>query len=352
MGTYTGPKSKGIYASLFETRDGTFRPAQLVAESQDPSFLAAHPSGKFLYAVNEVSQFKGVPGGGVSAFKVDPTTGGLTALNTQSSKGAAPCHVVVDRSGRTLLLANYAGGSLASYPIHPDGSLGDAASFFQHAGKGTDPSRQEGPHAHSIYPDRNGRFVLAADLGLDKVMIYRFDAAKSSLVPNDPPFASVKDGAGPRHLAFHPQGRTVYSINEMHSTVTGFHYDGTKGELSEFQSISTLPAGFSGQSSTAEVFVHPSGKFLYGSNRGHDSIAVFSIDPKSGLLSLLQHQFIGGKTPRGFRIDPSGGWLLVGNQGSDQVTLFQIDRQTGRLTPAGKPLAVASPVSLEFVRAR
>ena len=352
VGTYTGAKSKGVYAALFETRDGSFRPAQLAAAAQDPSFLAAHLSGKFLYAVNEVSEFQGGSGGGLSAFRVDPASGKLTPMNSQPSKGAAPCHVMVDRAGKTAFLANYSGGSVASYPIHSDGSLGGPVSFQQHAGKGPDAQRQNGPHAHSIYLDHDNRFALAADLGLDQILVYRYDSGKSSLVANDPPFVRLKPGAGPRHLAFHPQGKLLYSINEMNSTITAFHYDGAKGELHDFQTVSTLPTGFTGQSSTAEIFVHPSGHFLFGSNRGHDSIVVFTVDPSSGSLTLLQHQPIGGKTPRGFRIDPSGRWLLVGNQESDQITVFQIDRGTGRLTPVGKPLEVPSPVSLEFVKAR
>ncbi|HAM73989.1 MAG TPA: 6-phosphogluconolactonase [Verrucomicrobiales bacterium] len=350
FGTYTGKSSKGIYVSRFTPRDGRLSPAQLAAESPDPSFLASHPNGRFLYAVNEVSEFQGEKGGGVSAFQIDPATGSLTLLNHQSTKGAAPCHLVVDPSGRAVLVANYGGGSVASYPLGADGRIGPVASFIQHTGKGTNPQRQEGPHAHSIYVDPIRRHAVVADLGLDKVLTYQFDPTTARLTPNMPPFVALTPGAGPRHLAFSPAGRFAYAINEMQSTISVLAYNAQTGEFRLGDSHPTLPAGFKGESSTAEIMMHPTGKFLYGSNRGHDSIAVFSVDPAGGKLQLLQHQAIGGKTPRGFVIDPTGGWLLVGNQGSDQVTTFRIDRSTGRLTPSGTPLPVGSPVSISFVR--
>jgi 6-phosphogluconolactonase len=317
---------------------------------KNPSFLAIHPGTKFLYAVSEVSDAGGKPTGAVAAFAIDPKSGKLKLLNQQSSQGAGPCHLNVDRAGKNVLVANYGGGSCAVLPIGADGKLGEATAAIQHKGKSVNPQRQEGPHAHSINLDSANRFAFVADLGLDEVLVYRFDSTKGSLTPNDPPAGKVAPGAGPRHFAFHPAGKYAYVINEMASTVTAFAYDPERGTLQELQSITTLPAGFSGNTSTAEVVVHPSGRFLYGSNRGHDSLAIFKIDEATGKLTAAGHQLTGGKTPRNFAIDPSGKWLLAENQGSGTIVVFKIDSQTGGLSETGHVLKVGSPVCVRMVK--
>jgi len=351
IGTYTGAKSQGIYLSQLDPATGALSDAELAAEVKNPSFLAIHPSRKFLYAVSEVSDAGGKPTGGVSAFAVDPKTGKLKLLNQQSSQGAGPCHLVVDQTGRNVLIANYGGGSCAALPIGDDGKLGEATAAIQHKGKSVDPGRQEAPHAHSINLDPANRFAFVADLGLDQVLIYRFDPAKGTLTANDPPAAAVAPGSGPRHFAMHPTGKFAYVINEMANTVTAFAYDGKLGRLQEIQNITTLPAGYKETSHTAEVVVHPSGKFLYGSNRGHDSLAIFTINPETGKLTAVGHQSTGGKTPRNFAIDPSGRWLLAENQGSGTIVVLQIDQKTGELKPTRHALAVESPVCVRMIQA-
>jgi 6-phosphogluconolactonase len=351
FGTYTGPNSKGIYVSHLNLSSGTLTPPELAAETKSPSFLAIRPQGDFLYAVNEVDQFEGKPAGSVTGFAINRETGKLTLLNQQPSGGPGPAHLAVDRTGANVLVANYGGGSVEVLPIEGTGRLKSATAFVQHTGSSVNPQRQKGPHAHYINVDPSDRFAYVADLGLDKVLIYRFDSAKGTLAPNDPPSASVKPGAGPRHLAMDAKGRFAYLINEIDCTITAFSRDAQTGGLKDFQTVSTLPEGqaVAAGYSTAEVLVHPSGKFLYGSNRGHDTIVVFAIDEKSGRLTYVQHQPTQGKTPRGFGIDPSGGYLLVGNQQSDSVVVFRIDQQTGRLTPTGSTVKVGAPVSVEFV---
>jgi 6-phosphogluconolactonase len=353
FGTYTGPGSKGIYVSRFDSATGRLTPAELAAETPNPSFLAVRPDGRFLYAVNEVGHFQGKNSGSASAFAVDRATGRLTLLNQSASGGADPCHATVDRSGRSLLVANYSGGSIAALPIGPDGRLGEASAVVQHKGSSVNRERQAGPHAHSIDLDAANRFALVDDLGLDKVLVYRFDPARGTLVPHDPPSASVAPGSGPRHLAFHPDGRHVYVINEMLLTITAFRYDPERGALDVAQTLSTLPAGVAPRPeySTAEVRVHPSGRFLYGSNRGHDSIAVFAIERETGALTPVEHVPTGGKTPRNFTLDPTGTYLLVANQGSDSVVVFRVDADTGRLQATGQTLHVGSPVCVTFAGA-
>jgi 6-phosphogluconolactonase len=350
IGTYTGAKSRGIYLAQLDLATSSLSPPKLAADSENPSFLAVLPSRRFLYGVNEVGSFSGQKSGAVSAFSVDEETGMLTRLNQQSSKGTGPCHLVVDRAGKNVLVANYGSGSVAVLPIATDGRLGMATSSIQHAGKGADPRRQSGPHAHSVNLDAANRFAVVADLGLDKLFMYRFDPAGGTLAPNDPPFASVAPGAGPRHFAFHPDGRHGYVINEMRSTITAFDYDPKGGVLTERQTITTLPEGFSGDNSTAEVQVHPSGKFLYGSNRGHNSIAMFAIEPDTGRLLSLGHESTRGGPPRNFGIDPSGSFLLAANQASDSIVVFRVDPQSGKLQPSGSSVSVGSPVCLKFVQ--
>ncbi len=351
FGTYTKGKSEGIYRARLNVETGRLSPAELAATTSDPSFLALHPSGQFLYAIDEGSDPIKTPGRGVKAYAVDPRTGGLTFLNEQSAGGAGPCHLEVDRTGRTLLVANYSGGSVASLPLGADGRIGPAVTLRQHVGSSVHPTRQQRPHAHAINVAPDNRYALVPDLGIDRVMLYRLDAAKSTLVPEVSGSVALPPGSGPRHLAFHPRGHFVYVLNELLCTMVVFAYEAASGRLREVQTVSTLPAGEAVQSgtSTAEVVVHPRGKFLYGSNRGHDTIVVYTIDAASGRLTLVQHQATGGKTPRHFAIDPTGTWLLAENQQSDSVVGFKIDPQSGRLTPTGQTLDVPSPVCAVFV---
>jgi 6-phosphogluconolactonase len=351
FGTYTNnDKSKGIYVSRFNSQTGELTPPQLAGEARNPSYLAVHPKGTHVYAVSEVGETDGKPGGSVLAFRIQ-TDGTLAPMNRQSTVGGGPAHIVADKGGRHVLVANYGGGSVAVLPIDADGSVKPHSAFMQHSGKGADPKRQDAPHAHSINLDPANRFAYVPDLGIDKVMIYRFDSAKGLLQANDPPFAAVDPGAGPRHFAFHPQGRFAYVINEMSCKITAFTADPSKGALTPIQTISTLPGDGTVQAgySTADVQVHPSGKFLYGSNRGHDSIAVFAIEPKTGRLTLVQHEPTGGSTPRAFGLDPSGQFLLAANQRSDSVVVFRIDQSTGRLTPTGHTISMGAPVCVKFV---
>ncbi len=344
FGTYTGKASKGIYVSRLNTATGKVSNPELAAEAGSPSFVAIHPNHRFLYAVGEGGRI-----GGVSAFSIDPATGKLKLLNKVSSVGRGPCHVTVDRTGKCVLIANYGDGTAAVFPVKDDGSLGEHTAFVQHKGSSVDPARQKEPHAHSVNMSPDNRFAFIADLGLDKVLIYKFDPAKGTITPNDPAFGAVAPGSGPRHFSFHPNGKFAYVINEMLSTVTAFSYDATRGALKEVQTVTTLPKGFAAENSTAEVQVHPSGKFLYGSNRGHDSIAVFAIDGAKGTLKFIEHVSTQGKTPRNFGIDPSGAYLLAANQDTDNVAVFRIDAKTGRLTPTGQVLTVGNPVCVKFM---
>jgi 6-phosphogluconolactonase len=349
IGTYTGAKSKGIYLAPFDPATGKLGLAELAVRTTGPSFLALHPGGRFLYAVGETSKAGGNKDGVVRAFRIDEPTGRLTFLNQQTSAGQGPCYLAVDRTGQCLLVANYTSGSVAALPIQADGELAAPGAVIQHRGSSVNPDRQAGPHAHFITPDPANRFALACDLGLDKVLVYRLDPARAALAPNDPPSAPVHAGLGARHLAFSPDGRFAYLVSEMGATLTAFAYDPQRGALHELQTLSTLPADFTGFKSGAEVQIHPSGRFVYGSNRGHDSIAAYSIDPATGKLSLIAIQSSGGKTPRHFVIDPSGQWLLAENQDSDNIVVFRIDATTGGLTATGQALAVGSPVCAVFL---
>jgi 6-phosphogluconolactonase len=348
FGTYTGAKSRGIYCWRMSD-DGKLTRVGLAAETASPSFLATHSSGKFLYAIGEISQFNGQKAGAVSAYAIDTATGKLTLLNQQTSGGPGPCHLDVDRAGKVVLVANYGGGSVEALPIKEDGSLGAPGTFIQHKGSGVNKSRQEGPHGHAIVVDPGQRYAVACDLGLDQVLVYKLDAAGAKLTPNDPPFATVAPGSGPRHIAFRPDGKFAYVINEMLCTMTAFAWDGTSGTLKEVQTISTLPGAVEKGFSTAEVYVHPTGKFVYGSNRGHDSIVVYTSDDKTGKLTLVEHVNTQGRTPRHFAIHPSGNFLLAENQSTDNVVVFRIDPQTGKLTPTGEKIEVGSPVCAVFV---
>jgi 6-phosphogluconolactonase len=343
VGTYTDGASKGIYRLGMDPATGKLSDPELAAESPSPSFLAVHPSRKLLYAVGEAG------GGTVAAFSLDPASGALKFLNRQPAGGSGPCHIVIDRHGKNALVANYGSGSAAVLPVQEDGRLGGATSVVQHKGSGDDRTRQEGPHAHSINLDRANCFAAVADLGLDKVFVYRFDADKGTLTPNDPPSVSIPPRSGPRHFAFHPDGKHAYVINEMANTITVMDYDPDRGVLTPVQTVPTLPEGFKGNSWTAEVQVHPSGKFVYGSNRGQNSIAVFRCDPDTGKLTPAGHQGEGIKMPRNFGIDPTGTFLVVANQDGDNLEVFRIDPQTGALKPTGHTAKVPKPVCVKFV---
>jgi 6-phosphogluconolactonase len=359
VGTYTkeeGSQSKGIYAYRYDVATGESAALGLAAETTNPSWLAIHPNGRFLYAVNELGDYKGPNSGGVSAFSIDRDekgrpTGKLTFLNEVRSRGADPCYVTVDKTGKWVLVANYSGGSVAVFPVQADGKLGEASSFVQHTGHGSDPKRQEGPHAHSINLAPTNRFAFVDDLGLDELLLYQFDSNKGTLTPNNPPFAKVDPAAGPRHFALHPSGKFAYAISEMQGSVTAFSTDLAAGTLHRLQTISTLPKDFKGAIEDAEIEVHPSGKFLYASNRGDgNSIAVFAIDPSKGMLTLVEYASTQGKTPRSFEIDPTGRFLLAANEKSNNIVVFRIDATTGRLTPTGPVLEVSEPVCVKFLK--
>jgi 6-phosphogluconolactonase len=351
IGTYTGPKSQGIYVARFDAATGKLSSPELAAAVKNPSFLVLDPKRPFLYAVSEMDSFNGQKTGAVSGFRIEASTGKLTLLNQRSSGGAGPTHLAVDREGKCVLVANYGSGSVAVLPLAADGSLEEPSARVQHRGTSVNRERQAGPHAHFITTDPANRFALTCDLGLDKVLVYQLDAAKGLLTPNDPPAAQVEPGSGPRHLAFDPHGRFAYLINEMTATLTVFDYDAKNGTLKEVQTCSTLPDGFSGFKSGAEVQVHPSGKFVYASNRGHDSLAAFAIDRRSGRVKLVGHQSAGGKTPRHFALDPTGKWLLAENQDSDSIVVFRVDMATGGLSPAGQTVTIGSPVCVVFAPA-
>jgi len=349
VGTYTGRDSKGIYRLTLDMKTGKLSSAEFAAETPSPSFLALDPRGRYLYAVNEVTRFKDQPTGSVSAFAI-AEDGSLTFLNDEASGGGAPCHVVVDASGRHVFAANYVGGSVSVLPVDKEGRLKPASAVIQHKGSSVNPRRQEGPHAHGVYLDRGDRHLLVTDLGLDQVLVYRFDSNAGALSPAEPPHGSLTPGAGPRHLALHPDGRHAYVLNELDCTITIFSYNRRRGELARLDSVSTLRDGETVQPgySTAEIMIHPGGRFLYSSNRGHDTIAVFAVEERGGRLGLVEHESSGGRTPRSFGIDPTGTYLLAANQDSGNLVVFRIDSETGALTPTGQTVAVPRPVCVVF----
>jgi 6-phosphogluconolactonase len=352
VGTYTAKtSSKGIYAYRFDSEKGQLTSIGVAAETADPSFLAVHPNGKYLYAVNEISTFNGGAGGAVSAFSIALKSGALKFLNQVPTRGAGPCHVSLDKNGAYVLVANYDGGSIASFPVHEDGSLGTASGFVQHSGSGPNKERQEGPHAHWIGTSPDNRFALAVDLALDEVLVYGFDSSKGIFTPMLSGFAKVKPGAGPRHLAFHPNGKFAYVLSEMDSSVTVFSYQAKNGAFSSLETVSALPKDYAGPKEAAEIAVDPAGKFLYTSNRGHDSIAIFEINAAKGTLKSRGQVLTGGKTPRHFAIDPTGKYLLAENQESNNIVVFHMDAATGNLTPTGQTIEVPSPVCITFVAA-
>jgi 6-phosphogluconolactonase len=350
IGAYTSGKdaAKGITVCDFDSQTGKISNPRLAAEMKNPSFLAIHPNKKVMYAVGEVAESAGKKGGSVAGFTIGDD-GSLKSINHQSTVGPGPCHVSVDPSGKAVMVANYGGGSVASFPVQEGGSLAEAASFIQHQGSSVNVNRQKAPHAHSIVPDPQGKFAFSPDLGVDKVFIYKLDADKGTLTPNDPPSASVPPGSGPRHFTFHPSGKYAYVINELAFTVTAFAYDAEKGSLTELQTISTLPADSERNGGTAEVVCHPNGKWLYGSNRGPNTIAVLHVDPATGKLTFIGTQGEGVKWPRNFVLDPTGKWLLVGNEQGNSVTVYSIDPESGELHPTDSRLETPKPACLRFL---
>lgn len=352
VGTYTNSKkapveSKGIYVFGFDSKTGKLEPMGLAGEAKNPSFVALSKNNKYLYAVSEADG-----GGVISAFSVNAKTGQLTLLNSQSTKGSGPCHVSVDATGKIVLAANYGSGHVTSFPVKDDGSLAEPASnYLQGPASNVNAGRQKGPHAHSFNFDKAGKFAFACDLGCDKVFIYKVDAAKGTITPNDPAFASVPAGAGPRHFFFHPNGKFAYVNNEMGLSVTGFSYDADKGALTSIETLSTLPPGTDTKGvSTAETQVHPNGKFVYVSNRGHNTIACFSVDESTGKLTYIENAPSIVKIPRNFGIDPTGQWMITAGQDSSSIAVLAIDQKTGKLTPTGQVLDVGSPVCVKFMK--
>jgi len=359
VGTYTSKGSEGIYVYIMDPDNGALELVSVATGVPDPSFLALSPGTNHLYAVNELNEHNEgsatpaataaaatAAGGTVSAFSFDPVSGEITPLNRRPSNGLSPCHLKVDQTGRFLLVANYGSGSVSVLPILDDGRLEAASCVIQHKGRGKDARRQAGAHAHSINLDPANRFALVADLGIDRVMIYRFDSTRGLLEPNDEPWIETRSGAGPRHIAFHPNRRMCYLINELDSTMTVFEYNEKYGHLKEIQNIATLPEDFTGMSTCADVHIDPTGRFLYGSNRGHDSIVIYEIDQGAGILNLTGHVPTQGRKPRNFAIGPNGDYLFVANQDSDSIVTFRLDRESGLLEATGQVATVTAPVCL------
>jgi 6-phosphogluconolactonase len=354
IGTYTdkASASKGIYVYSYDAASGQFVSLGLAAEAKNPSFLAVHPNGRFIYAVNEIGDYEGQHSGGVSAFSVDRGSGRLTFVNEIASRGADPCYISLDKTGHYALVANYTGGSLATFPVREDGRLGEASAFLQLTGSSLNRERQEAAHAHWIEVMPDNRFALAADLGTDELQVYHYDAQKGTITPNDPKFAKLTPGSGPRHLALSPNGKFVYVLSELKSTVSAFEYDQKLGTLRELQTLSALPKDFSGNNDAAELVMHPSGKFLYASNRGEDGIAVFKADAENGTLMPIEHVPTLGKTPRNIALDPRGALLLAANQDSNNIIIFRIESASGKLRDTGQKLEVPSPVCIVFLPIR
>lgn len=345
VGTYTNKTgSKGIYAFDFDSASGKLTAKGVAAETPDPSWVVIHPTGKFAYVANEAGKKSAI-----TAFSMDANSAKLTQLNQLAALGEDPCHLSFDKTAKYLFVANYSSGNVVVFPILPDGSLGEHTALVQHHGSGPNEERQGAPHAHWIEASPDNRFVFVSDLGLDEILSYRFDPSKGTLTPNDPPFGKLAPGAGPRHAAFSPDGKFLYVVSELNSTVTAFAYDRATGSLEDLQVVSTLPNDFHARNDTAEITIHPSGKWLFASNRGHDTIAVFAVDPSKGTLRPAGEFPTGGHEPRHFALDPTGSFLLAENQHSNSISIFRIDLATGALTQLSTAEAIPSPVSLAFL---
>jgi 6-phosphogluconolactonase len=342
FGTYTGPKSKGVYVSRFNSTTGNLTEPELAGEVAQPSWVTLHPSGRFLYAVSELGNDSIV-----TSFSIDKVSGKLTQMNKASTGGRMGCHLAIDKAARTIFVAHYGDGSTAAHQLLPDGTVGEQTALIKHEGSGADQRRQRGPHAHAVVLSKDDKYLVTPDLGTDKYMVYRV-APGGKLEQAQPAFTQVKGGSGPRHFSFHPSGKWAYGLNEMGSTVTAFSF--AHGELKELQTVSTLPAEFREVNNTAEIEVDEGGRFVYASNRGHDSIAVFAVDKSKGTLTEVQRESTGGKTPRNFKLDPTGRFLLAANQNTDNVVVFRRDPKSGRLTPTGQTVNVGSPVCIQFLR--
>lgn len=360
VGTYTEPirfgtgkiligQGKGIYVYKLDVSSGALEQSGLFGGVPNPSYLAFDPSRRFLYAVNELKEFEGAPTGAISAFSVDASSGNPSFLNRKPSHGTDPCHLTVHPSGRYVLVANFMSGSVCVLPIGEDGALGDATDVIQHQGSSIDPVRQSGPHAHAVTLDNSGRYAFIPDLGLDKLMVYTFDVSRGKLEPHQTPWVETAAGAGPRQLVMHPQGPYAYLINELNSTMTAFRFDQDSGALREIQTLSTLPENFEGASTCAEVQISPSGRFLYGSNRGHDTIVIYAIDQRDGTLTCIGHESTQGKTPRNFVVDPAGEFLIAANQDTNNMVIFRLDPTSGKLIATGYEVDVPTPVCVKFI---
>jgi 6-phosphogluconolactonase len=349
IGTYTKTTSKGIYMGRLDLETGRLGDLTLAGEAVNPSFVAFSPDRHHLYAVAEVAGtlYAGKPSGAVNAFAIDAKTGLLSPVNHAASGGKGPCHLSVATDGKAVFVANYSGGTVAMLPVLPDGGVGEPTSVIQHEGHSVHQTRQQQPYAHSINLSPDGRFAYAADLGTDKLYTCQVDSSAGTLTPDGE--TTLAPGSGPRHLALHPDNKHAYLINELANTITVLARDSSTGAMTVLQTVPTLPSGFIGASTTAEVAVHPSGRFVYGSNRGHDSITVFSVDPATGNLTSIENVPTQGKRPRNFAIDPTGRWLIAANQDSDNLVIFAIHQNTGRLTPTGQNVTVGMPVCVRFL---
>ena len=348
FGTYTDQAARGIYAYRFQPATGKLTSIGLMAETPNPAFLVATPNGRFLYAVNWKGDAREKQGDTVSAYAIDRKTGKLTFLNKVDSKGEMPTNLTIDHTGKTLLVVSYTGGNITGYLIEADGKLSEPTTYFEHRGKSVHPV--PGPHSHGVIISPDNKHAFVGEVGLDQVRSYSLDASKGKLTPSDPPFVSVTPGTAPRHLAFHPSGKYLFVNDESRPAVTVFAVDG--GHLKEIQEVPAIPADYKGRDATAEIQIDKKGRFVYVSNRGHDSIAVFSVDQGTGKLTPIQHASTLGKTPRNFSLDPTGQYLFAANQGSDTVVPFKVDPESGKLTPTGEPISVPKPVCVLFVRAQ
>jgi 6-phosphogluconolactonase len=360
VGTYSEPikfgtgqilegKGKGIYIFKFDPKTGELSEHGLAAGVRNASYLVIDKKREYLYCVNEMKEWNGQFGGGLSAYRINQDTGGLTFINAKPSKGTDPCHIIVDRTGQFVFVANFASGSFIGYRIGPDGGLGDEVAFVQHEGSSVDPKRQTGPHAHAVEFDRQGKFVYVPELGLDKVMIYELDQSTGAVKPASQPWVKVAPGAGPRQLVMHPKADFAYLINELNCTMTAYGYDPKTGALTELQTLTTMPPeGFDKHNSCAEVQITPDGRFLYGSNRGHNSLVIYAIDAKTGLMTLVGHESTRGEIPRNFEVGPTGRFLIAANQDTNNLVPFRLDPETGKLTAVGQSVEAGTPICVRF----